>query len=267
MRSWTGLVPFCAALFLHVAQADAIFRSAVLSCVDGVDSTCKTAASFTAAVSNWDGATSLSMGSKTGCALLVSRRAHHEEQSHWSLHNHTPRRNSGELLQDQFNTSYYFGETVSITAYALSSPIAGAPAYALPFAGSAPLQALPQTFCIFVLRRSVLADLCGLLQQCIRAILCGQRSRRCFLRTDRHHALACSGHLADLCCIQHQPGHPSAGLGSQYHSKLVCAAASLAGGACCSAGHRARKRPVEPACAGAGPGSDAPLCERRGAPF
>lgn len=133
MRSWTGLVPFCAALFLQVAQADAIFNSAVLSCVEGSDSSCKTAASFTAAVSNWDGTTSLTMGSKTGHALLVCKQAHHKEQSHFSLHSYTRLRNSGELLQDQFNTSYYFDEAIAITAYALSSPVAGAPAYALPF--------------------------------------------------------------------------------------------------------------------------------------
>ena len=167
MRSWTGLVPICAALFLQIAQADAKFRSAVLSCMDGDDSTCKTAASFTAAVFNWDGTTSLSMGSETGHALLVRKKAHHKEQAHWSRHNHTLRRNSGELLQDQFNTSYYFGETVVINAYALSSPVAGAPAYALPLAGSAPIEALPQTDCISVLPRSVLADLCGILQRCI----------------------------------------------------------------------------------------------------
>lgn len=164
MRSWTGLVPF-AALFLQIAQADANFRSAVLSCVDGDDSKCKTAASFTAAVSNWDGATSLSMGSETGHALLVCKEAHHKEQSPSGLRSYIWLRDSGELLQDQFNTSYYFGETVAISAYALSSPVAGAPAYAPPLAGSAPLQALPQTDCICVLRRSVLADLCGVFQQ------------------------------------------------------------------------------------------------------
>ena len=167
MRSWTGLVPICAALFLQIAQADAEFRSAVLSCVEGDDSTCKTAASFTAAVSNWDGATSLTMGSETGLALLDRKKAHHKEQAHWSRHNHTLRRNAGELLQDQFTTSYYFGETVAITAHALSSPVAGAPAYALPLAGSAPNEALPRTDCISVLPRSVFADLCGVLQRCI----------------------------------------------------------------------------------------------------
>ena len=132
MRSWAGLVPFCAALLLQVAHADAIFSKAVLSCVKGDDSKCKTAASFTAAVSNWDGTTSLTTGSETGHALLDCKQAHHKQQSHFSLHSYTWLRNSGELLQDQFNTSYYFGEAIAITAYAQSSPVAGAPAYALP---------------------------------------------------------------------------------------------------------------------------------------
>ena len=268
MRSWTGLVPICAALLLQVAQADATFRSAVLSCVEGDDSKCKTAASFTAAVSNWDRTMSLSIGSETGHALLDCKKAHHKEQSHHSLHSYIWLRSSGELLQDQLNTSYYFAETVAITAYALSSPFAGAPAYALPFAGSAPFQALPQTDCFFVLRRSVLADFCGVLQQCVRAILRGQRSRRRFLRSDRHHALACNGHIADLCCFHHHPGDPSTGLGSQCHSKrLVCAAASLGSGACSCSAWRARKRAVEPASASAGLVNDAPLCRRSGAPF
>ena len=76
-RCQTGLVASCLALMLQVAKADVVFSSAVLSCMDGDDSSCKTAASFTAAVSEWDGTTSLSWGSETGHALpLCNRHVH-----------------------------------------------------------------------------------------------------------------------------------------------------------------------------------------------
>ena len=49
---------------------------------------------------------------------------------------------SGELLQDQLGTNYYFVKAVEITAQALSKPYAGTPAFALLYAGGAPCQAL-----------------------------------------------------------------------------------------------------------------------------